>query len=52
VLKNIQQHPLGKDAKTIGEVITGEAGLVLLETMLGARRILGMLEGEHLPRIC
>jgi hydrogenase expression/formation protein HypE len=52
VLKNMQQHPLGKDAKTIGEVITGEAGLVLLETMLGARRILGMLEGEHLPRIC
>jgi len=26
--------------------------MVLLQTELGAQRILGMLEGEHLPRIC
>ncbi len=36
----------------IGEVIAEPAGMVLLETGLGGQRILGMLEGEHLPRIC
>ena len=36
----------------IGEAQIEPAGMVLLETELGAQRILGMLEGEHLPRIC
>ncbi len=52
VLDRMHGHPLGKDARTIGEVLSDESGLVLTETVLGVRRILGMLEGEHLPRIC
>ncbi|HWJ02304.1 MAG TPA: hydrogenase expression/formation protein HypE [Verrucomicrobiae bacterium] len=52
VIDRMRQHPLGKNAQTVGEVLTESPGLVLLETVLGARRILGMLEGEHLPRIC
>lgn len=52
VLAAMRKHPLGSQTKTIGVVTEEDPGLVLLGTPLGARRILGMLEGEHLPRIC
>ncbi|KGK91633.1 carbamoyl dehydratase HypE [Desulfosporosinus sp. HMP52] len=52
VLLKMQSHPLGKNATRIGIVQEGKSGLVLLETFLGGKRIVGMLEGEHLPRIC
>ncbi|HBV88953.1 MAG TPA: hydrogenase expression/formation protein HypE [Desulfosporosinus sp.] len=52
VLLNMQAHPLGRKAARIGRVQEGKSGLVLLETFLGGKRIVGMLEGEHLPRIC
>ncbi|HVJ47811.1 hydrogenase expression/formation protein HypE [Desulfitobacterium sp.] len=52
VLQNMQAHPLGRFAARIGRVQEGKPGLVLLETPLGGKRIVGMLEGEHLPRIC
>ncbi|MEN6391992.1 MAG: hydrogenase expression/formation protein HypE [Syntrophomonas sp.] len=40
------------DAEIIGEVLQQPSGMVLIKTGLGAERILGMLEGEHVPRIC
>lgn len=52
VLVKMRNHPLGRNAQKIGYVAGNESGLVLLETVLGAKRIVGMLEGEHLPRIC
>ncbi|TGE34147.1 hydrogenase expression/formation protein HypE [Desulfosporosinus sp. Sb-LF] len=52
VLLTMKAHPLGFHAARIGRVQRGKAGLVLLETPLGGKRIVGMLEGEHLPRIC
>ncbi|EGW40407.1 hydrogenase expression/formation protein HypE [Desulfosporosinus sp. OT] len=52
VLQKIQAHPLGRYAARIGRVHEEKPGLVLLETPLGGKRIVGMLEGEHLPRIC
>ncbi len=52
VLQTMRTHPLGRKARRIGEVQEGKSGLVLLETPLGGKRIVGMLEGEHLPRIC
>lgn len=52
VLMKMQSHPLGRQAVRIGKVEAGKPGLVLLETLLGGKRIVGMLEGEHLPRIC
>ncbi|MDR3601394.1 MAG: hydrogenase expression/formation protein HypE [Desulfosporosinus sp.] len=52
VLQKMQAHPLGRFAARIGQVQEGKPGLVLLETPLGGKRIVGMLEGEHLPRIC
>lgn len=52
VLCKMQTHPLGRQAARIGRVEDVKSGLVLLETSLGGKRIIGMLEGEHLPRIC
>lgn len=52
ILQAMRAHPLGHRAARIGEVLAGKPGLVLLETPLGGKRIVGMLEGEHLPRIC
>lgn len=52
VLQAMRELPEGRDAVRIGEVIPENAGLVLLETELGATRIITMLEGEPLPRIC
>ncbi|NTW05843.1 MAG: hydrogenase expression/formation protein HypE [Peptococcaceae bacterium] len=49
----LDNHPLGKEAKLIGRVVSyRDKGMVLLETPLGVKRILTMLEGEQLPRIC
>ncbi|HEY4706692.1 MAG: hydrogenase expression/formation protein HypE [Deltaproteobacteria bacterium GWA2_55_10] len=52
VLKAMRSHPLGKDAAVIGVAEEGHKGKVLLETSIGNRRILDMLSGEQLPRIC
>ena len=52
VLDHMRKHPLGRNAAIIGQVMEHDPGLVLLETPLGGKRIVGMLEGEHLPRIC
>ena len=51
-LNLLQNHPLGKQAALIGEVKAGEAGLVTLRTPLDGWRVLDMVAGEPLPRIC
>ena len=48
----LKSHPLGKNGKMIGEVIEIPKGKVLLKTQIGSERILDMLTGEMLPRIC
>jgi hydrogenase expression/formation protein HypE len=48
----MKQNILGRDAAIIGRVVEEPAGKVLLETPIGNKRILGMLSGEQLPRIC
>lgn len=45
-------HPLGKDAAIIGRVTPGPAGRVVMQTDFGGKRIVDMLVGEQLPRIC
>ena len=52
IIDNLRELPEAANTTLIGEVIAEPAGMVLLQTPLGAQRILGMLEGEHLPRIC
>jgi hydrogenase expression/formation protein HypE len=52
----MRADPLGAGAKRIGTVTAvdkpGQSGRVVLKTGLGGKRLLGMLEGEQLPRIC
>ncbi|MDR3287808.1 MAG: hydrogenase expression/formation protein HypE [Peptococcaceae bacterium] len=52
VLEKMRRHPLGAQAARIGTVQAEDPGRLLLRTALGAKRLVGMLEGEHLPRIC
>jgi hydrogenase expression/formation protein HypE len=52
VLEAITANPYGKDAIVIGEVIEDYAGKVFMETRIGGSRIVDMLAGEQLPRIC
>jgi hydrogenase expression/formation protein HypE len=51
-LPALRAHPLGKDACTIGRVTTDHRGLVVLKTAIGGTRIVDMLSGDQLPRIC
>ena len=50
-LEAMRRSPYGKEAARIGTVNEGKA-LVALQTRIGGRRLLGMLEGAQLPRIC
>ena len=52
ILETIRSNPLGKQAAVIGEVIDFAQGQVLMETVIGGKRIIEMLSGEQLPRIC
>lgn len=52
VLEVMQAHPLGKKARIIGEVVEDNESRVYLETRIGGSRIVNMLTGELLPRIC
>ncbi len=48
----LRSHPLGADAAIVGELRPEPAGLVLLETAFGGSRVVDMLVGDPLPRIC
>lgn len=48
----MKNHPFGRSAVIIGDVIEAPSGMVLLETSIGGSRIIDMLPGEQLPRIC
>ncbi len=51
-LEAMRNAPYGEDAAIIGEVTEGPAGKVYVQTGFGAKRIMDMLVGEQLPRIC
>jgi hydrogenase expression/formation protein HypE len=48
----VRSHPLGTGASLIGSVTHDPAGLVTMQSSIGASRIVDMLSGEQLPRIC
>jgi len=52
VLNAMKRDKYGKNSKIIGEVTDQSPGRVLLKTKVGGTRILSMLTGEQLPRIC
>lgn len=51
-LDALRCHPLGAGAAIVGTIAGEPEGLVLLDTAFGGRRIVGMLVGDPLPRIC
>lgn len=52
-LSVMRRHPLGHQAARIGHVHSAQAqGMVTLETVMGVSRVLDLLSGEQLPRIC
>jgi hydrogenase expression/formation protein HypE len=51
-LAALRRHPLGADAALIGTVQTDPVGMVLLDTAFGGSRVVDMLAGDPLPRIC
>ena len=52
ILTAMKSHPLGADACIIGEVTAEHPGFVLMKTRVGGTRVVDMLSGEQLPRIC
>ena len=52
LLSTMRQHTAGQDVAIVGEVKTSPAGVVILSTLFGGERIVDMLTGEQLPRIC
>lgn len=51
-LDALRAHPLGREAEIIGRVTDDRPGRVVMHTVLGGRRMIDMLIGEQLPRIC
>ncbi len=52
VLGKMRQHPLGPEACVIGKLVAGHPSVVRMTTSIGSSRIIDMLTGEQLPRIC
>jgi len=52
ILEAMRKNPLGQRAEIIGEIVENPKGKVLLKTRIGGTRVVDMLVGEPLPRIC
>jgi hydrogenase expression/formation protein HypE len=52
LLEVMRGHPLGRNAALIGEVVAEHPGMVLMKSLVGGARVVTMLAGEQLPRIC
>ncbi|WP_372718508.1 hydrogenase expression/formation protein HypE [Novipirellula sp.] len=52
LLTVMKQHPRGRDAAVIGNVVADHAGMVVMRSLIGGQRVVTMLAGEQLPRIC
>ncbi len=52
VLSAMQAHPLGEKAAVIGTVTDDHRGFIFMKTRIGGTRVVDMLSGEQLPRIC
>ncbi len=52
IVTRLKSHPLGREACCIGEVSRENHGKVVMQTTIGGTRVVGMLSGDQLPRIC
>lgn len=51
-LEALRSHPLGSRAAIVGKIVADRSGVVTIRSSIGSERILPMLAGEQLPRIC
>ncbi len=52
ILLTIRSHELGKEAEIIGTITEEDPGMVIMKTTIGSKRVVDMISGEQLPRIC
>jgi len=52
LLMTMRNHPLGREAAIIGQVVADEHHLVQMQTRFGGQRVVDWLASEQLPRIC
>lgn len=52
VLEAMKKNPFGKDSRIIGRVVEKTEPIVLMKTLIGSTRVVDMISGEQLPRIC
>ncbi len=52
VVEELRKHEYAKDTAIIGEITSEHVGKSIVQTSIGGQRILDMLSGEQLPRIC
>ena len=52
VLQAMRDHPLGREAEIIGTVVEDHPGKVVMRSVVGGTRIVDMMSGDPLPRIC
>jgi hydrogenase expression/formation protein HypE len=52
LLEAMRRHPLGRNAAIIGEIVADHAGVVTMHSLVGGERMVTMIAGEQLPRIC
>ena len=48
----MRRHPLGRNAAAVGAVVAEHPGMVDMRSVVGGERVVTMLAGEQLPRIC
>jgi len=52
VLQTMRSHDLGSNAQVIGHITSEHPGQVILQSIIGGRRVVNYLTGDQLPRIC
>lgn len=52
VVETLREHSLGREAAVIGEILADGPGFVRLKSRVGGERVVSLLAGEPLPRIC
>ena len=52
LLQAMRAHPSGRDATIIGRIVSDHPRMVTMKSMIGGERVVTMLAGEQLPRIC
>jgi hydrogenase expression/formation protein HypE len=52
IIAAMKKHPLGRNSAIIGRVASKGDPQVIMQTAIGSTRIIDMLTGEQLPRIC